>query len=145
MMSNSSDPFSPPLAPGKPCKCKTRRSKAVCKSAALLLWSCHRQLVLSSSPGSLALIPNVHFQAPASKRVKRSRAGHGRCSQRLLGTIQNQRRHVVSGLGWLPLAKAVAWCAAVLLLLLSSVKVLLPPKSLLYPSFPTRQPWFLTH
>lgn len=141
MMSNISDHSSPPLATGKPYKCKTGRSQAVCKRAALLLWSCHRQLDLFNSPGNLALIPNAHSQASASKRGKHSHAGHGRCIQMLLGTILNQRRLSISGLDWFPLAGAVAGHVA-LLLLLSWVKVVLPPKSHLYPPFPTR---FLTH
>lgn len=112
-------------------------------SPTLPQWSCHRQLDLSISPGNLALIPNAHSQASASKRGKHSWAGHGRCIQMLLGTILNQRRDGISGLDWFLLAKAMARHEA--LLLLVWVKVVFPPKSHLYPSFPTSQPWFLTH
>lgn len=125
MKSNAPDHSSPPLVPGKPCKCRRGRSQAVCKKAALFLWSCHRQLDLSNSLGDLAPIPNAHSQAPASKTVKHSRAGHGRCIQMLLYTILKQRA-VTSGLDWFPLAKAIAGHVALLLLLLSWEKLVLP-------------------
>lgn len=144
MTSNISDYSSPPLATGKPCSCKTGGSQAICKRPAQLLWSCRRQLDLSNSPGHLAVIPNAHSRVLASKRWQYSCAGRGRCIQILLGTILNQRRDGISGLGWFLLAKAMAGHAD-LLLLLSWVKVVLPPESHLYPSFPTRQPWSITH
>lgn len=119
------------------------RSQAVCKRAALLLWSCHRQLDLSNSLGDLnpfqMLIPRPLPARQWNTHVQ-DMAGVSNCCW-----APSWNKELLP-LDWTDSHWPRPWpdmwlCCCCCL----AEKSWYCPKVPLYPSFPTRQPWLLMH